>query len=799
MIDSKDRNTLPTTIRSRLYEAVLILVSAVSLFLLLSMISYHAYDPGWSHTGVGMHSSIANWEGKAGAVTSDFLFYFFGIVAYVIPVLLFHIVWEIYRRNRLEIANGAILLCRLAGFFMILSASCALIDLYLHLGYLPSSSGGILGHCLGQWAYHFSGSVGSLLLLIGLWLTGVTLLTSVRWSKVIVKLFQFIRNRFAIISAKLVVYKEKSRAEVYEQLPKKEITVSKVHGSVGTTDSMQPVTREETIVDVVKDGNMSVEQLVLLPERQVSLAEREHINSYSLEKSGSDETFVLESRKKIAKKQIKMPPITLLDAVAKTNRKGYDKQKLYTIAREVELRLKDFNIIAKVVAAHPGPVITRFEIQLSAGTKVSKITALAKDLARSLSVSSVRIVEIIPGKSVIGLELPNANRDVVKLRDSIASKAYHHAISPLSLALGLDIAGYAMVVNLGKMPHLLVAGTTGSGKSVGLNAMLLSLLYKSSPEQLRLILIDPKMLELSVYENIPHLLTPVVTDMKDAVSALRWCVAEMDRRYQIMSSVKVRNLANYNKKIRQAGLKGEFLNNPFAEKIGGGAHNVEALTELPHIVVIVDEFADMVMLVGKKIEDLIARIAQKARAAGIHLILATQRPSVDVITGLIKANIPARIAFQVSSKIDSRTILDQGGAEQLLGQGDMLYLSAGSGMPIRLHGAYVSDEEVHRVATYLREQGTPDYLDDITKFSEEDGQPSRSDENLENDPFYDRAVAWVTESRRVSVSSIQRRFKIGYNRAACIVEAMETAGVVTPMSSNGSREVLAPAPVKYGD
>jgi len=452
---------------------------------------------------------------------------------------------------------------------------------------------------------------------------------------------------------------------------------------------------------------------------------------------------------------------------------------------------------AKVVAVHPGPVVTRFELQLAAGTKVSKIVGLAKDLARSLSVISVRIVEVIPGKSVIGLELPNKHREMVRLREILASQRYAQARSPLALGIGKDIAGHTVVVDLAKMPHLLVAGTTGSGKSVGLNAMLLSLLYKATPKDLRLIMIDPKMLELAIYEGIPHLLTPVVTDMKDAAKALRWCVAEMERRYKLMAAMGVRNILGFNAKIKEAKANGEPILDPLWDGLDGS--QPEPVEELPYIVVLADEFADMMMVVGKKVEELIARIAQKARAAGIHLILATQRPSVDVITGLIKANIPTRIAFQVSSRIDSRTILDQQGAEQLLGHGDMLYLPSGSGVPVRVHGAFVDDDEVHRVVKDLKRRGQPEYLDEILQgaSSDEMGLPGLGDEegDGEQDALYDQAVEFVTQTRKASISSIQRKLKIGYNRAARIVETMEMAGVVGPLDG-GTREVLAPPPVE---
>jgi len=489
-----------------------------------------------------------------------------------------------------------------------------------------------------------------------------------------------------------------------------------------------------------------------------------------------------------------LPPLDLLEEAEVQAVNAYTEAELAALSQLVETKLADFGIEVHVVSVNPGPVITRFELQLAPGVKVSKLVGLSKDIARSLSVISVRVVEVIPGKSYVGLEIPNRQREMVRLREILESAAYQDMDASLCMALGKDISGEPMVVDLSKMPHLLVAGTTGSGKSVGVNAMLVSILYKSPPDRVRMILIDPKMLELSIYEGIPHLLTPVVTDMKDAAAALRWCVAEMERRYKLLASVGVRNLASYNRKIEEAAARGEKILDPTAEVVPDMP--ATELTTLPHIVVVVDEFADMIMVVGKKVEELIARIAQKARAAGIHLILATQRPSVDVITGLIKANIPTRIAFQVSSRIDSRTILDQQGAEALLGHGDMLYLAPGTGIPTRVHGAFVADEEVHRVVKEWKQRGEPLYIESITATSYEDGEGDGEEEGGESDALYDKALYIVTESRKASISYLQRRLKVGYNRAARLIEEMEKQGVVGSMQSGGVREVLAPPPVK---
>jgi S-DNA-T family DNA segregation ATPase FtsK/SpoIIIE len=500
-----------------------------------------------------------------------------------------------------------------------------------------------------------------------------------------------------------------------------------------------------------------------------------------------------------------LPHLELLDEQVKDPSKGYSREALEALSKLLELKLLDFGVSAEVTAVYPGPVITRFEIQPAPGVKVSRISNLAKDLARSLAVISVRVVEVIPGKSVVGIEIPNEDREIVNFKEVLSSQTFEQSKSPLTLALGHDISGQPVVADLAKMPHLLVAGTTGSGKSVGVNSMLLSLLYKSGPADVRLILVDPKMLELSVYDGIPHLLTPVITDMKDAANGLRWCVAEMERRYKLMASLGVRNLAGYNRKVEDAIKAGSPIPDPLwtADPIFAETDEEQEpprLEKLPAIVVVIDEFADMMMIVGKKVEQLIARIAQKARAAGIHLILATQRPSVDVITGLIKANIPTRIAFQVSSKIDSRTILDQGGAEQLLGHGDMLYLPPGSGMPTRIHGAFCSDEEVHRVVADWKRRGEPLYIEGLldegssTLVTPGELQSGSADSDDESDALYDEAVHYVTQSRRASISSVQRKLRIGYNRAARLIEAMEAAGVVTEMGTNGQREVLAPPP-----
>jgi S-DNA-T family DNA segregation ATPase FtsK/SpoIIIE len=576
-------------------------------------------------------------------------------------------------------------------------------------------------------------------------------------------LITIVNNSFSYINNSLVKLRESRSLKVAE---KKEADLLKA--KIVSTESK---TLNE---DQIKISNKAPEQPDLPNTGEPKITEVE----------------VKEINKEASQEKTVMPSTALLDR-ALDDGSSLTQEELSQIASLLETKLEEFGIEASVESVLPGPVVTRFEIQPAPGTKASKITNIAQDIARSLSVSSVRVVEVIEGKSYVGIEIPNTNRKMVRLTEILSSQAFKKSPSNLTLALGHDISGNPVVVDLAKMPHLLVAGTTGSGKSVGVNAMLLSLLFKSDPKDVRLILIDPKMLELSVYDGIPHLLTPVITDMTDASNGLRWCVVEMDRRYKLMSLMGVRNLAGFNKKIQDAAANGKQIINPLHPE------DEEYLEELPSIVVVVDEFADMMMLVGKKVEHLIARIAQKARAAGIHLILATQRPSVDVITGLIKANIPTRIGFQVSTKIDSRTILDQGGAEQLLGYGDMLYLPPGVGVPVRVHGAFVGDDEVHRVVNDWKTRAEPDYIDDIVSSAQETGpipgwSGSETSSSEDADELYDEAVNFVLESRRASISAVQRKLRIGYNRAARLIETMEESGLVSEMSSNGSREVLVP-------
>lgn len=743
-------------LKQRLREGLLIFACACALFLWIALLTYH-------HTDMIRSAHIANSSGKAGLIFAKILFDGFGYVAYLFPAALIHSAWSGYRGQvEIDTKDYLFLTFRACGYIAIFLAICGLAGMHGALQ-LPDGAGGIIGIHVANNLVSLLNFSGASLFLLALLLSGITLSTGISWLDCMDKtgygaivMLNFIKLRYQTFRHFMILRRETIPAPAPPQIDLKRLGHREL-------PRIEPeIHRQEIKKEKEKEKPVQQLPLVLRPAPVTGT----------------------------------LPSIDLLDPAEKPTGKGFTNDELEQLSRNVELRLLDFGIEVHVVAVHPGPVVTRFEMELAAGVKVSRITTLAKDLARSLSAISVRVVEVIPGKAVVGLELPNKHREIVRLCEVIACQQYEQARSPLSLALGKDIAGHPVVVDLAKMPHLLVAGTTGSGKSVGLNAMLLSLLYKATAEEVRMIMIDPKMLELSIYDNIPHLLAPVVTDMKEAANALRWCVAEMDRRYRLMATLGVRNLAGYNQKIEEAQKKGQPLLDPLWKSEMGD--KPAELFALPYIVVVVDEFADMIMVVGKKVEELIARIAQKARAAGIHLILATQRPSVDVITGLIKANIPTRIAFQVSSKIDSRTILDQQGAEQLLGYGDMLYLPPGTGLPVRVHGAFVADHEVHGVVEDLKKRGTPDYITSITEGNEElSGADAAlfgatADSDTESDPFYDQAVQIVLETRRASISQLQRRLRIGYNRAATLVEQMEKAGLVGPMELNGNREILVP-------
>mgnify|MGYP006275006713 CR=1 FL=1 len=814
-----------------LREIALLSVIAGALFFLISLLTFSHDDAGWSHSG--SVQTVANACGLLGAWIADFLFSFFGLCAYLFP---FIIIWQgylSYSKTRTEQPLGLIVLRWIGATAAMISAD-ALFNFYLkHISIvLPHHAGGILGQEVDNALVIALGNSGATLVLLVVFFAGLRLITEIS----LIAVLDFVGKHSFNIGK--VFYQ--NLTDLLHQHAHKPATLAVVDEKklIPSQPPIEPVGHddaddEETADDILSDEEVAAfdeffaefEQTVEKKTTKKSAAketltdagvpqESEHAQASSL----SQTLGKLVAKVKVVKAEVeekkahkkntenkkiaaqypqrnKLPTLDLLDE-REIAVQGYSETDLEEMSRLVEDILADFNVTVTVVGFHPGPVITRFELQPAAGVKVSRISGLSKDLARALSVTSVRIVEIIPGKSVVGLEIPNREREMVTLRELLKYASFEKAKSLLTLAMGKDIAGVPIVADLAKMPHVLVAGTTGSGKSVAINTMILSLLYKANFEQVRLIMIDPKMLELSVYEGIPHLLTPVVTDMKEASNALRWAVGEMERRYKLMSKMGVRNLAGFNQLIADATARNETIKDPLYQMLNPD-QAAPVLATLPSIVIVIDELADMMMIVGKKVEELIARLAQKARAAGIHLILATQRPSVDVLTGLIKANVPTRISFQVSSRIDSRTILDQGGAETLLGNGDMLFLPSGTSIPIRAHGAFVDDHEVHRVVEFLKQTGPTNYLEEITQDVSE-GQESFSGNyghHAESDALYDEAVRFVTESRKASISSVQRRFKIGYNRAATIIEEMENAGIVSPAETNGSRTVLAPPPV----
>jgi DNA segregation ATPase FtsK/SpoIIIE, S-DNA-T family len=728
------------------------------IFVFLSMATYRASDPGFSTSGVG--GVVGNRGGLLGALVSDAAFFFFGFSAWLLLVVALRhwlsVLAQTLREADTQPAPRPIWFFWL-GLVLLMASSCALewTRLYRWEAYLNGGhAGGVVGYGLGPLSERWLGFAGSGVCWIAAWVVSLALALNFSWPRVADRVgawVESLRERRAVRQQA-----EEDRRIGEQATMEREIVVG--HEREHEELSHAPLVIEPAQLEVPKSERVA--------------KERQHPLFVEIEDG-------------------KLPQVDLLDA-APARSETITPESLEMTSRLIEKKLKDFGVEVRVVAASPGPVITRYEIEPATGVKGSQVVNLAKDLARSLSLVSIRVVETIPGKNYMALELPNAKRQMIRLAEILGSQVYNDATSMLTLGLGKDIVGNPMVADLAKMPHCLVAGTTGSGKSVGINGMILSLLYKAEARDVRLILIDPKMLEMSVYEGIPHLLCPVVTDMKQAANALNWCVGEMDKRYKLMSKMGVRQLSGYNRKIDDATERGENLPNPFSLT----PEEPEPLERLPHIVVVIDELADLMMVVGKKIEELIARLAQKARACGIHLVLATQRPSVDVITGLIKANIPTRLSFQVSSKIDSRTILDQMGAEALLGQGDMLYLSSGSGVPVRVHGAFVSDDEVHRVVEYLRSQGEPNYIEGLLEggtLGEEGGLDAPVGEGgSEGDALYDQAVAVVLQHRRASISLVQRHLRIGYNRAARLLEQMEKSGIVTSMATNGNRDIIVP-------
>lgn len=822
-------------------EGLVIALIALTIFLAMALATYNPSDPGWA--SIGHQVSVDNAAGRFGAWLASLMMDVFGQVSYLFPLMVagYALLLIKLRHEPLEM-HWPLLAMRTGGFLLILLSACSLLALYSLFG-LGATSGGVLGQAVSSAMVRFFNLPATTLILVAIFLFALTVTTGLSWFRMMdvvggytLEGVLWLKGLFGQ-DADDQRTDEKSQGKSVKTAPEPPLVTAKAEqdnepgkpwwrwlwpfAGKGDDGAQAPKSEpaaasrrgrpEEDEPEVLesfssRDDETSAPQPKKTESKKVDASASSKVRISPFKRDDSSETAKEETRKQASlfeDLESPIPPLTLLDPPEEHQERGYSEESLEHMSRMLEEKLADFGVTVEVVEVNPGPVITRFEIKPAAGVKVSKISNLAKDLARSLAVLSVRVVEVIPGKSVVGIEIPNEKREMVRLSEVLGAAVFTESSSALTLALGNDIGGNPMVANLAKMPHLLVAGTTGSGKSVGVNAMLLSMLLKATPEEVRFIMVDPKMLELSIYEGIPHLLSPVVTDMKEAANALRWCVAEMERRYKLMANLGVRNIAGYNRKVKDAQAAGEPLLDPLwkpDEYLDNDEQERPELETLPFIVVVIDEFADMMMIVGKKVEELIARIAQKARAAGIHLILATQRPSVDVITGLIKANIPTRISFQVSSKIDSRTVLDQGGAEQLLGHGDMLYLPPGSGLPVRVHGAFVDDDEVHRIVNAWKARGEPKYVDDVLNGAEGENLPGvptlTEGGDSEGDALFDEAVAFVTEGRRVSISSVQRKFKIGYNRAANLVDAMEAAGVVSAAGHNGAREVLAPPPPK---
>ncbi|MDF0604046.1 DNA translocase FtsK 4TM domain-containing protein [Neisseriaceae bacterium TC5R-5] len=743
---------LPPQLTALLREAWWLLMAVLAVYLVLVLASYSPLDSAWSHSS--SDPTVRNYGGALGARLSDLLLYLFGLSAWwLVAFCLAAIAWGYRRMESFGFKLTPLTVAAMLGFTLLLLSSAGLETLMLADKQLtlPLSAGGMFGHFIGSQLNRGLGLPGTYLLLSVLGAIGFSLFTGLSWLDIMEKIGETLENTVQRLWQQ---WQARQDREIGKETAQQR--TEKVSSVKQKQEDSSPLHIEPPTLDIP-----------LAPKLQKPVQQ-------SLFADSSDAT---------------LPGLSLLEAASKQQDAVSAETVEYT-SRLIERKLADFGVEVKVIAAYPGPVITRYEVEPAVGVKGAQIVNLMKDLARALSLISIRVVETIPGKTYMGLELPNPKRQIVRLSEIIGSGPYQNMPSRLTMAMGKDIAGQPISTDLAKMPHVLVAGTTGSGKSVAINAMILSLLYKATPKEVRLIMVDPKMLELSIYEDIPHLLAPVVTDMKQAANALNWCVAEMERRYQLMSKLGVRNLAGFNQKIKDASKAGTPIHNPFSLT----PETPEPLDSLPLIVVVIDELADLMMVAGKKIEELIARLAQKARAAGIHLILATQRPSVDVITGLIKANIPTRIAFQVSSKIDSRTILDQMGAETLLGQGDMLYLPPGTGYPLRIHGAFVADDEVHRVVDFLKSTGAPNYIEGIltgqSSDDDDNNSHSSSDSGGEADPLYDEAVAIVLKTRKASISSVQRHLRIGYNRAARLIEQMETAGLVSSMENNGNRTVL---------
>ena len=820
----------------RLLETGLIISTFAAIFILCALISFDPADPSWSQTGE--FRNVKNITGTAGAWVADILLLTFGWLAYLVPAAIQLFGYLLFKQpHRILQLDYTTLALRVIGFALFITSATAISSINFDDIY-NFSSGGVVGDVIATAMMPAFNFTGTSILLLCFFFAGLTLLTGVSWvdfvdylGDLMVRLYRFITSYIKgwINRERIAANTNNDNADAQfnddltEQLeapveaknnapqkainkPQTPFAEPQISDDYSPFDELDDILDQEIGFSAIDDEPMDTaaalnaldQSQVVEPEKPVTTVVSPARPMPKAKPAYQPPPTAKEKFEQLLDQEPPPGPLPSLDLLDRPDKakNPISQEELDVVSRLVETKLLDFNVQATVVGVYPGPVVTRFELDLAPGIKVSKITGLSKDLARSLSAISVRVVEVIPGKTYIGIELPNKHREIVRLSEVINAPKFEQNPSPLTMVLGKDIAGQPVCADLGKMPHLLVAGTTGSGKSVGVNVMILSLLYKSGPDDVRMIMIDPKMLELSVYEGIPHLLCEVVTDMKEAANALRWCVGEMERRYKLMSALGVRNLKGYNQKVLDAKEAGYPIMDPLFKDTDGMKDGPDELEKLPSIVVVIDEFADMMMIVGKKVEELIARIAQKARAAGIHLVLATQRPSVDVITGLIKANIPTRMAFQVSSKIDSRTILDQQGAENLLGMGDMLYLPPGTSVPERVHGAFVDDHEVHAVVNDWKARAKPNYIDEILNgdATEDILLPGEASESAdeESDPLYDEAVAFVIETGKVSVSSVQRKLRVGYNRAARLVEQMETSGIVSSPGHNGARDVLVP-------
>ncbi|MBK2296384.1 DNA translocase FtsK [Francisella philomiragia] len=802
----------------RLKITLIVILTAIIIYLFIALFSFNINDPGWS--SISSETTIKNYAGPVGAYISSFILAIFGIIGFILPFLLIDFVRILLLKRKQESLSYLMFTIKTIGIITFILSCCGLSELYLNFFnyWVPQRSGGILGYETAKFIIKYLGTVGGSFTLLITLSIGLILYSGTTWIYIFKNIIMFL--------GRALNYLTKARPKDDKDIP--DINgFDAFEGQTTTTKNLEKNNPQEASISLRKDENSKKDDIFrdvlestkvdnelsfkdpkkesstdiheeTISELDIDFDDNEDSNLFDSESTSpqmtKEDLRAITQTQSIVKplKKANLPSLDLLTE-PEPKQTVISQAQLNETSSLLEQTLNDFNINAKVVAAYPGPVITRYEIDLARGTKVSKLTNIAQDLARALSTTAVRVVEVIPGKPYVGLELPNPTRQMVRIKEVLASPEFMKSKAPTLMGIGVDISGKPTFAELAKMPHLLVAGTTGSGKSVGVNAMILSMLYKCSPDELKFIMIDPKMLELSIYDGIPHLLTPVVTDMTEAANSLRWCVKEMERRYALMSAAGVRNIALLNDKIEQAEKAGRPLKDTMFIKMNPErAHEAPLLTKMPYIVVVADEFADMIMVVGKKVEELIARLAQKARAAGIHIILATQRPSVDVVTGLIKANIPTRMSFQVSSRIDSRTILDQQGAEQLLGQGDMLYLKPGFGAPMRIHGAFVDDNEVHRVVESWKEYGEPDYVQDILEASEDadNGSGGSGSNGDSEDPLYNEAVEIVIKTQKASISAVQRKLKIGYNRSARLMEEMEENGIVSEMNQNGMREVL---------